>query len=196
MFLCSRGWRPLRLVTISRQPPTLLTPVWRLASEVGQLVGQLNCHWPSPAVILGFSLLKIQYQDFYSLLDMHMFWNRASSLLKEESVFLCRFCVCCIAVSAWVYSHCHGIQVLQLAVHCQTVRLGAKPLEACCSRVPLSVLGRDCIENTASYSSSTVACIRCLVMALALFRVHTAMASNGSSSDSHFLLWGLISQCY
>jgi hypothetical protein len=30
-------------------------------------------------VIPGFSLLKIHEQDFYSLLDMYVFWNGASS---------------------------------------------------------------------------------------------------------------------
>jgi hypothetical protein len=37
-------------------------------------------------VIPGFSLLEIHYQYFYSLLDMHMFRNGASSSTKEGSV--------------------------------------------------------------------------------------------------------------
>jgi hypothetical protein len=41
-------------------------------------------------VISGFSLLAIHDQDFYSLLDMYMFRNVASSSMKEASVFLCR----------------------------------------------------------------------------------------------------------
>jgi hypothetical protein len=41
-------------------------------------------------VIPGFSLLEIHDQDFYSLLDMDVFQNGASSSTKEGSVFLCR----------------------------------------------------------------------------------------------------------
>jgi hypothetical protein len=52
-------------------------------------------------VIAGFSLLKIHDQDLY-LLDMYVFRNGASSSMKEGSVFLCRFYICCTIVSAWV----------------------------------------------------------------------------------------------
>jgi hypothetical protein len=40
-------------------------------------------------VIPGFSLLEVHDQDFYSLLDMYVFRNGASSSTKEGSVFLC-----------------------------------------------------------------------------------------------------------
>jgi hypothetical protein len=39
-------------------------------------------------VIPGFSLLEINYQEVYFLLDMYMFRNRASSSTKVGSVFL------------------------------------------------------------------------------------------------------------
>jgi hypothetical protein len=51
-------------------------------------------------VIPGSSLLRIHDQDFYSLLDMYMFQNGASSLMKEGSVFLCRQYILCTVVSA------------------------------------------------------------------------------------------------
>jgi hypothetical protein len=41
-------------------------------------------------VIPGFSILEIQDQDFYSLLDMYVFRNGASSSTKEGSLFLFR----------------------------------------------------------------------------------------------------------
>jgi hypothetical protein len=41
-------------------------------------------------VIPDFSLLEIHDQDFYSLLDMYVFGNGASSSAKKASVFLCR----------------------------------------------------------------------------------------------------------
>jgi hypothetical protein len=40
--------------------------------------------------IHGFSLLEIHSQDIYSLLDMYVFRNVASSSTKVGSVFLCR----------------------------------------------------------------------------------------------------------
>jgi hypothetical protein len=45
-------------------------------------------------VIPGLSLLEIHDQYFYSLLDMYVFRNGASSSTKERSVFLCRLYVC------------------------------------------------------------------------------------------------------
>jgi hypothetical protein len=71
-------------------------------------------------VIPGFSLLEIHDQDFYSLLDMYVFQNGASSSMKERSVFLCRHYVCCTIVSAQVYPYCHSIQVTvhPLSLHC------------------------------------------------------------------------------
>jgi hypothetical protein len=68
-------------------------------------------------VILDFSLLEILDQYFYSLLDMYMFRNGASTSTKEGSVFLCRYYVCCTVVSAQVYLCCHGIQVTMDSVH-------------------------------------------------------------------------------
>jgi hypothetical protein len=61
-------------------------------------------------VIHGFSFLWIHDQNFYSLLDMYVFRNGASSP-TEWSVFLCRIYVCCVAVSARAYPLCHGVQV-------------------------------------------------------------------------------------
>jgi hypothetical protein len=66
-------------------------------------------------VIPGFSL-KIHDQHTDSLLDMCMFQNGASSLMKEGSVFLCRCYICC-TVSAEVYLCCHVIQVTMDSVH-------------------------------------------------------------------------------
>jgi hypothetical protein len=48
----------------------------------------------------GFSIFKIHDLDFYYILEMHMFQNGASSLMKEGLVFLCRCCLCCTIVSA------------------------------------------------------------------------------------------------
>jgi hypothetical protein len=62
-------------------------------------------------VISGFSLLEIHDQDFYSLLDIYVFRNGASSSTKEESVFQCRRYVCCTVVSAPVYTRCHGVHI-------------------------------------------------------------------------------------
>jgi hypothetical protein len=39
-------------------------------------------------LIPGFTVLEIQEQDFYSLIDMYVFRNGDSSLTKEVSVFL------------------------------------------------------------------------------------------------------------
>jgi hypothetical protein len=51
-------------------------------------------------VISGFSFVEIHDEDFYSLLDMYMFGNAATSWTREVSVFLCRRYVCCAVVSA------------------------------------------------------------------------------------------------
>jgi hypothetical protein len=55
-------------------------------------------------VIPGFSLLEIHDQDFYSLSDMYVFRNGASSSPKKGPVFLCRRYACCTVVSA----RCHS----------------------------------------------------------------------------------------
>jgi hypothetical protein len=68
-------------------------------------------------VIPSFSLLEIHDKDFYSLLDMCVFRNGASSSTKERSVFLCRHCVCCTVVSARIYLRCHGVQITVDSVH-------------------------------------------------------------------------------
>jgi hypothetical protein len=54
-------------------------------------VGRLNCCWFSSAVISGFSLLEIHDQDFYSLLDIYVFRNGASSAAKEGRSFYVGF---------------------------------------------------------------------------------------------------------
>jgi hypothetical protein len=66
-------------------------------------------------VFSSFSLLEIHDQDFYSLLDTHVFRNGASSSKKEGSVFLCRRYVCCAVVSAQAYPRCHGVRVTGLS---------------------------------------------------------------------------------
>jgi hypothetical protein len=68
-------------------------------------------------VIPGFSLVEIHDQDFYSILDIYVFQNLASSSSSEQSVFLCRRYVCCTIVLARVYPHCHGIQITMDSVH-------------------------------------------------------------------------------
>jgi hypothetical protein len=73
-------------------------------------------------VIPGFSLLEIHEEDLYSLPDMYVFRNGASSSTKEGSVFLCRRYVCCTVVSARGYPRCHGVQVTVGSVcHCTTL---------------------------------------------------------------------------
>jgi hypothetical protein len=86
-------------VTFSSPPTTLRATeeVLEPASTRGS-VGWVNCYWPSPAVIPGFSLLEIHDQDFYSVLDMYVFRNGACSSTKEGSVFLCRRYICCTVV--------------------------------------------------------------------------------------------------
>jgi hypothetical protein len=59
-------------------------------------------------VIPDFSFLEIHDQDFYSLLDMYLFQNGASSSKKEWSVFLCRRYVCCFSMSIHTLSWCLG----------------------------------------------------------------------------------------
>jgi hypothetical protein len=51
----------------------------------GWLVSRLNCCWPSPAQSFLTGLLKIHVKDFYSLLDVYVFRNLASSPTKEGS---------------------------------------------------------------------------------------------------------------
>jgi hypothetical protein len=86
----------------------------------------VTCFWPSSAqsflvsgqsvkllltfdssLIQGYSLLEIHEQDLYSLLDMYVFRNGASSSMKKRSAFLCRRYVRCTVVSARVYPRCH-----------------------------------------------------------------------------------------
>jgi hypothetical protein len=81
-----------------------------------QMVGRLNCCWASP-VIPGFSVLEIQDQDLYSLLDMYVFRNGVSSSSEEGLVFLCRRYVCCTIATARVYTRCDGVQVTMDSVH-------------------------------------------------------------------------------
>jgi hypothetical protein len=114
------GWRPYHAyiifwplasavssragLTSSCQPQLQLSILnWlpsRTNSQVGRSVKMLLAFVST--VIPGFSLLKIHDQYFYSLLDLYVFRNGASSLTKEESVFLCRCYVCCTIVSARV----------------------------------------------------------------------------------------------
>jgi hypothetical protein len=65
--------------------------------SVGQAVKLLLAF--ASTEIPGFSFLEIHDQDFYSLQDMYMFRNGASSSTKEGSVFLCRRYVSCTVVS-------------------------------------------------------------------------------------------------
>jgi hypothetical protein len=60
----------------------------------------------------GFSLFKIHDEDFYSLLDIYIFRNGASSWTKEGSVFICS-----TVVSTQEYPRCHGVQVSMDSVH-------------------------------------------------------------------------------
>jgi hypothetical protein len=46
-----------------------------------------NCCRTSPAIIADFSLLQISEQVFYSVLDMYVFRNEASSSTKEGRSF-------------------------------------------------------------------------------------------------------------
>jgi hypothetical protein len=70
----------------------------------------------------GFILLEIHEQDLYSLLDMYVFRNGASSSTKEGSVFLFRCHVSCTVVSARPYPRCHSIQITVDSVyHCTII---------------------------------------------------------------------------
>jgi hypothetical protein len=68
-------------------------------------------------VIPGFNPLEIHDQYFYSLLDMYVFLNGATSSTREGSVFLRRRYFCCSLVSARVYPRCHGVQVTMHSAH-------------------------------------------------------------------------------
>jgi hypothetical protein len=61
-------------------------------------------------VIPGVSHLEIHDQDFFSLLEMYVFRNGASSSMREGLVFLCRRYVCCTVVSTRVYPRCRNVQ--------------------------------------------------------------------------------------
>jgi hypothetical protein len=63
-------------------------------------VSQSNCYWPLPPVFPGFSLLEIHDQDLYSVLNMYVFQNEASSLTKVGLAFLCRSYIYCSLGSA------------------------------------------------------------------------------------------------
>jgi hypothetical protein len=102
--------------TESQQFSNQLAPLHRLTdSSLGRLVEFLLAF--ASTVIPGFSLLEGHDQDFYSLLDMYVFRNGASSSTKEVSVCLCRRYVYCAVVSARVYPRCHGLQITTDSVH-------------------------------------------------------------------------------
>jgi hypothetical protein len=105
--------------------------------RVGQSVKLLLAS--ASTVIPAFSLLEIHDQDFYSLLDVYAFWNGASSLTKERSVFLFTHYVCCTIVSAWVYTRCRSIQVTVDSVHPLIVVVQLLPWEHVCLRSCYSV---------------------------------------------------------
>jgi hypothetical protein len=88
---------------------------WQCSKAMGRWVKLLLAL--ASTVTSDFSLLEIHDQDFYSLLDMYVFRNGASSSTKEGSVFLRRRYVCCAIVSARVYPRCHGVQVTTDSVH-------------------------------------------------------------------------------
>jgi hypothetical protein len=107
-------------------------------------------------VIPGFSLLEIHDQDSYSLLDMFVFRNGASSSTKEGSVFLCRRYACCTAVSARVYRLCHGAQVTaDLCFLCQCTILSN--IYTSIQRFPVNagLCSRLCL-NLRKYSETAV----------------------------------------
>jgi hypothetical protein len=110
---------------LTHSPTTWLAPCRLSLDRLTLLVSQpvkLLLAFASTAVT-GISLLEIHDKDFYSLKDMYVFQNGASSLTKEGPVFLCRCYICCTIVSAWVYMWCHNILVTMdsvppLPLHC------------------------------------------------------------------------------
>jgi hypothetical protein len=86
-----RVWVPFLL------PPTKVEVFEPASTQVS--VGRLLLAFAS-TVVPGFSLLEIHDQDFYSLLDMYMFRNGASSSTKDGLVFLCNHYILCTVVSS------------------------------------------------------------------------------------------------
>jgi hypothetical protein len=117
-----------------------IIPILRILCYNGSLVTWIVVRLTA-LTQLGFSLLGIHEQDFYSLPDMYEFRNGASSSTKEGSVFLCRRYVCCTAVSARVYPRCHGVQVTVGSVcHCTTLSsIYTRYTEVPCQSVHIAV---------------------------------------------------------
>jgi hypothetical protein len=67
-------------------------------------------------VISDFSLLKIHDQDFFSLLDKHVFRKETSSSTRKRPVYGGATFVY-TAVSARVYLPCHNVKVTGHSVH-------------------------------------------------------------------------------
>jgi hypothetical protein len=80
-----------------------------LRSLIGRSVKSLLAF--ASIVIPSFILFEIHDQDLYSLLDMYVFRNGASSSTKVGWVFLFRRYVCCTVVSARVQQRCRCFQI-------------------------------------------------------------------------------------
>jgi hypothetical protein len=127
---------------------------WKLPLSIGRSVKLLLVF--ASTIIPGFSLLEIHDQDFYSLIDIYVYGNGASSSTEGSGFLLvCRLNVCCTRVSAvtasgslWtlcchctrnteIFCQCWFLQqvipseavTLRLAVYRQSFPLGAKPHE-------------------------------------------------------------------
>jgi hypothetical protein len=94
-------------------------------------------------VITVFSLLEIHCQAFYSLLDMHVFRNRAFSLTREGSIFLCSRYICCTLVSARVYIYKSFDWTVLLKDIVQFYPLLSSIPNVCMHRITVILLYRD-----------------------------------------------------
>jgi hypothetical protein len=86
----TRGWIRLLWICLAFSSVRIahLPRFWTAGRSVGRSVKLLLAF--TSTVIPGFILLEIHDQHFYSLLDIDVFRNGASSSTKDVSVFVCR----------------------------------------------------------------------------------------------------------